>query len=59
MSTATIERTAETITAAAPLTEQETNALIALAASTEKVARVKGGRGTRTSRAWAPSGDVD
>lgn len=58
MSTATIERTT-TITEAAPLTESETNSLIALAASTEKVARVKGGRGTRESRGWSLGGNVD
>lgn len=58
MSTATIERPA-TITEAAPLTEGETNSLIALAASTEKVARVKGGSATRTSRAWSLGGMVD
>lgn len=58
MSTVTIEREATT-TEAAPLTEKETNALIALAASTEKVARVRGGRGTRESRAWSLGGNVD
>ncbi|AYB70203.1 hypothetical protein SEA_ONEIAGILLIAN_93 [Microbacterium phage OneinaGillian] len=58
MSTATIERAA-TITEAAPLTESEANSLIALAASTEKVARVKGGRSTRESRGWSLGGSVD
>lgn len=58
MSTTTIERT-EVITEAAPLTESETNSLIALAASTEKVARVKADTGTRESRGWSLSGDVD
>lgn len=58
MSTTTIERPA-TITEAAPLTESEANSLIALAASTEKVARVKGGTGTRASRGWSLGGNVD
>lgn len=58
MSTATIERPV-TITEAAPLTESEGNSLITLAASTEKVARVKGGRGTRESRGWSLGGNVD
>lgn len=60
MSTATIEHTV-TITEAAPLTEQETNALITLAASTEKVARVKGGTSssTRAARGWSLGGNVD
>lgn len=58
MSATTIERPA-TITAAAPLTESETNSLITLAASTEKVARVKGGTGTRLSRGWSLGGNVD
>lgn len=58
MSTATIEREA-TITEAAPLTESETNSLISLAASTERVARVKGGRTPRESRGWSFQGDVD
>ena len=60
MSTTTIERVETvTITEAAPLTESETNSLITLAASTEKVARVKGSRGTRESRGWSFAGDVD
>ncbi|UVT31362.1 hypothetical protein SEA_MARCIE_100 [Microbacterium phage Marcie] len=54
----TLERPA-TITEAAPLTESEANSLIALAASTEKVARVKAGRGTRESRGWSFGGNVD
>ncbi len=58
MSTATIERQV-TITEAVPLTEQETNALIGLAARTEKVARVKGGRSSRESRGWSLGGNVD
>lgn len=58
MSTTTLERPAA-ITEAAPLTESETNSLITLAASTEKVARVKGGRTTRESRGWSLGGNVD
>lgn len=58
MSTTTLERPA-TITEAAPLTESETNSLITLAASTERVARVKGGRSTRESRGWSLGGNVD
>ncbi len=58
MNATTLERPA-TITEAAPLTTTEGNALIALAASTEKVAVVKGGTGTRTSRGWSLQGNVD
>lgn len=54
----TLERPA-TITEAAPLTESETNSLITLAASTEKVARVKSGARTRGSRGWSFGGNVD
>lgn len=50
---------APAIAPAAPLTEQETNSLIALAATSERVARVKGGRATRESRAWSLGGNVD
>ena len=61
MSTATLERTSaqNTITEAAPLTESELNSLIGLAASNEKIARVKGGTGTRESRGWSLAGNVD
>ena len=60
MSTATLERTvAQPITEAAPLTDSELNSLIGLAASSEKVARVKGGTGTRESRGWSMAGNVD
>jgi len=58
VSATTIERPV-TITEAAPLTESETNSLIALAASAEKVARVKGGNSTRESRGWSLGGNVD
>lgn len=58
MSTTTLERPAVTAPAK-PLTTQEQNDLITLAASTEKVARVKGGDGTRTTRGWSLLGNVD
>ena len=48
-----------TVTAAAPLTEAETDALIGIAAASEKTARVKGGLGSRTSRGWSFGGNVD
>lgn len=61
MSTATLERTVAqpTITEAAPLSDSELNSLIGLAAASEKVARVKGGTGTRASRGWSLAGNVD
>lgn len=46
------------ITAAAPLTIAEENALIGLAASTEKVQKVRSQRLTGP-RAWQTSGDPD
>lgn len=61
MSTATITRPESvTIAPAAPLSVEETNQLIELAASAEKVARVKAGTRTfRETRGWAVSGSVD
>jgi len=58
MSALTLEPTI-TQTVVAPLTTSETNSLIALAASSERTARVKGGNGTRTSRGWQLGGNVD
>lgn len=58
MTTTTLERPA-TITEAAPLTTTEGNALIGLVASTDKVARVKGGASVRGSRGWSMQGNVD
>lgn len=58
----TLERELTTATApavAAPLTEAEQDALVALSASTEKVARVSGSIGTSTSRGWSLAGNVD
>jgi hypothetical protein len=57
MSTIAPERT--TITPAAPLTADEANSLIALAAVSERTKRVKGGRSTRESRGWSLGGNVD
>lgn len=60
MSTATLERTKDvTVAPVAPLTTPEVNSLITLSASTEKVATVRGGTGTRTSRGWSLGGNVD
>lgn len=60
MSTATIEKVEQTtITPAAPLSVEETNRLIELAASTEKVAKVRAASGTRESRGWSMAGNVD
>lgn len=58
MSTAIIERT-EVVAPAAPLTEDEGNALIGLAASSEKIARVRSSGLPRSSRGWSMRGDVD
>lgn len=59
MSTTTLERTT-TATVAPPLTPAEQNSLLALAASTQKVERVRGGRTRfRSARAWSFRGDVD
>lgn len=57
MSTSTMEKPAVTTTAA-PLTEAEGNALLTLAASSEKTPRVKGGIATQ-NRAWSRGGRVD
>jgi len=57
LSTITLEKEA-VITAAAPLTESEANALLTLAATTEKTPRVKGGIATQ-NRAWSRGGRVD
>jgi hypothetical protein len=46
------------ITEAAPLTISETSSLIALAASSERTARVKA-TGPRASRGWQLGGNVD
>lgn len=48
-----------TITEAAPLTTSEATSLIALTAGNERIARVAGGTGTRTSRGWQMGGNVD
>ena len=57
MTSTTLEKPA-TITEAAPLTISETSSLIALAASSERTARVKA-TGPRTSRGWQLGGNVD
>lgn len=60
MSTATITRP-ESVTVApvVPLSADETNSLIEIAAGSEKIARVKGGVGTGTARGWSMGGMVD
>lgn len=44
---------------AVPLTAAQEDELILLAASTQKIAKVKSGRGTREARAWSLGGNVD
>lgn len=59
MSTGIIERQ-DVITEAAPLTEQETDQLITLAASTERITKVRAGRQlSGTSRAFNVNADID
>ena len=41
------------------LTEREQDTLLVLAASVEKVAKVKAGRGLRENRAWSRGGNID
>lgn len=62
MSTLTLEAPvidAPVITQAAPLTAAQQDELIMLAASSEKIAKVKSGRGLREARAWSLGGNVD
>jgi hypothetical protein len=56
VSTTTLERP-QVIAPAAPLTAQQEDALISLAASTEKPARVRSLR--PEARAWSLGGNVD
>lgn len=57
MATIAPERTV--IAPAKPLTTDEANSLIALAAVSERTKRVQGGRSTRESRGWSLGGNVD
>lgn len=60
MSTATLEHVEATVGAPAEsLTTQEEDSLLVLAASVEKVARVRAGSSTLQSRAWSFGGNVD